>query len=84
MLLGAALKEIDLKESFVSLRTSVIDEIGMPKLILFPGLDGTPTAIEGLASNLNSPAICIQYNSIDPKDTIEDMALEYLPVRKKK
>lgn len=80
MLLGDALKDVNVEEPFINL--GITSKTDIPKLIILPGIEGTPTAIERLGVNLTCPAVCLQYNQDKQKDTIEEMALEYLSVKK--
>lgn len=83
MLIGDALKGISSDVPFINISTNSEIDKNSPKLVILPGLEGTETAIKPLASNLIAQNICIQYNNLKQANTVKEMALAYLPVRKK-
>lgn len=50
-------------------------------IVLFPGVEGVITVLEPLYQNLEGDLVGLQYPTNNQKDSVEEMAATYLPVR---
>ena len=56
------------------------DKPSLSTLVLFPGIEGVVKALEPFYKHLEANLVGLQFPNSTQKDTIEDMASNYLPV----
>lgn len=73
MLIGTFGKEELYNEPVVKLQSIVDKNIGVSKIIFFPGIEGTAATMEPLAQNLHGQVFCMQYGGMEYGSTIPEI-----------